>query len=99
MYAQPADGLVNAAYFIPIFGNRRRCNDLSRRRSEITKVEFYAAQALVCPVPQGMRAGDRLWVDDDQVLPVINDAGCTLVHVSFDANKHKFNKIACEQEF
>lgn len=50
---------------------------------------------LACPPPDGMKAGERRWFDNDVHLPSVNDGGCNYVDVVYDIRLRKVFSARC----
>ena len=51
--------------------------------------------ALACPPPDGMKAGERRWFDNDVYLPEVNDGGCNYIDVEYDLKTNAVTYAQC----
>ncbi|WP_179042531.1 hypothetical protein [Sphingobium lactosutens] len=53
---------------------------------------------LGCPPPDGMKAGERRWLNNDVFLPDINDGGCNYIDIEYDLKSKLFIRAECHGE-
>lgn len=53
---------------------------------------------LGCPPPEGMKAGERRWLNDDVSLPDVNDGGCNYIDVEYDLKSMSLTRADCHGE-
>lgn len=54
--------------------------------------------AMLCPPPDGVRAGKRRWVDDDVSLPIQLDGGCSYVAIEYSVARDTATSARCNGE-
>lgn len=54
--------------------------------------------ALLCPPPDGMKAGERRWFADDVYLPDILDGGCSYIAIEYDVHRKAIISANCNGE-
>jgi hypothetical protein len=53
---------------------------------------------LACPPPEGMKAGERRWLNEDVSLPDVNDGGCSYIDVEYDLKSKSVTRADCHGE-
>lgn len=51
--------------------------------------------ALLCPPPDGFKAGERRWLTNSRLLPSVSDGGCAFIDVEFDIPSTKIISAQC----
>lgn len=87
-YAKGAGKRVVALYFIPASPDLAKCGTALSRSGSLMPAQL-------CPVPQGMVAGERRWFDD-LAHPVQSKSGrCALIDISYDMDRHRVVAVRC----
>lgn len=85
----PADRVV-AFYFTPM-------DQLIDEECQAIKAAAPASRqqiVLLCPPPEGMRAGERRWFGGNR-LPVVEDGRCSFLNIEFDLARQVVTSAEC----
>jgi hypothetical protein len=88
-YAVRADGKIRGNYLPPeeSTSSDQSCVEVSSNSQ---------SRDLPCPTPAAAaKAGERRWLQSEERLPWIMDAGCGAVSVIFDPRTNKIERISC----
>ncbi len=90
-YAPLSKDRVSALYFRPMteFTSCREAKDGGPTNGQIV---------LLCPPPDGIRAGERRWLNDSLLLPSVSDGGCAFIDVEFDTRAKRVVLARCHGE-
>lgn len=89
VYAPSSEDRVSAVYFRP---NASFPSCSEARAGGPTNGQV----ALLCPPPDGIKAGERRWLTNSELFPVVCDAGCSFVDVEFDVRSKKVISARCQ---
>lgn len=83
---------ISAVYFIP---DRMFIDEIcqSAKSSGPTNGQL----AMLCPPPDGMRAGESRWVGDDVHLPVQSDGGCSYIEIEYSIARKAITSARCNE--
>lgn len=88
-YAFRADGKVRGTYLPPDdpAPPDQRCVEVTPNSQ---------SREVPCPPePRRVKAGERMWLQHEERLPWIMDAGCLAVSVIFDPRSDEVEQVAC----
>jgi len=87
-YAFRADGKVLGNYLPP--------NPEPSRQACMEVVANSHSRDVSCPAgPRPAKAGERRWLQSEESLPWVMDAGCLAVSVIFDPRSEKIERVLC----
>ena len=92
-YKYASSARVVAFYFVPDDKpDERFCSRIKEGGPQNGQV------LLGCPPPEGMKAGERRWLNDDVSLPDVNDGGCNYIDVEYDLKSKSVIRADCHGE-
>jgi len=81
---------ISAAYFIP---DTRFINDACQ--SAKSGGSKNGQIVMLCPPPDGMKAGERRWFDRETYLPAQSDGGCSYIEIEYSITFDTVITIRC----
>lgn len=99
-YAYANDGHVLGVYVFPPTPTLTAANcavllDFGSRRCTATEYEA-ARERERRTIAEQAKAGERRWLDDRKLLPVVAEGGCAVIEIEYDVAAKRFIRLACK---